>query len=460
VADVKLRPDAKPVCRKSFPTAVNHQVAEKEVLEDLQRLGKIRPIGPGHSNAPWFLKMEKKPDGTVKARPLVDYSDHSALFEDRQFPLPNIVDVLQRVSRCRFFTVLDLTNGFHQLRLPDDAAEWLAFSAGGRRWAWTVLPFGLGQAPTLFQHHLRQMFADLIEDGKMDQFVDDLVIMSDDEETHRSTCEIVRSRLLEAGIVLNAKKIQHNQLEVRLLGHLVSYGCIRPCPDYCDALQDRVLPRTPAQRLSFQGAVGWVAKFVPGCAKLLAVFRDDPCEGNFRAILDAVRNHVALSPMVPGQPLDLYADASLEGWGGVLMQNDRVLGCAGGRWNASERNWMVREQELQGVLRSLRHFRYYAAGAIVRVHTDHSSNCNVKVHKKVNQSKLLNWLAELGSWRLVWKHIPGAENVFADWLSRNPSDVETVRWLDEGRVAENELVEKSTVVDGTDGVDTGLEGGS
>jgi len=42
---------------------------------------------------------------------------------------------------------------------------------------------------------------------------------------------------------------------------------------------------------------------------------------------------------------------------------------------------------------------------------------------------LLNWLAELGSWNLVWRHIPGKENVFADWLSRSPSDVDTVKFF-------------------------------
>jgi hypothetical protein len=98
---------------------------------------------------------------------------------------------------------------------------------------------------------------------------------------------------------------------------------------------------------------------------------------------------------------------------------------------------MVREQELQGVLRSLRHFAYYATGATVHVHTDHSSNCNVKLHRKVNQSKLLNWLAELGSWQLLWHHVPGKNNEFADWLSRNPSDVETLRWFECARDSEN-----------------------
>ena len=100
----------------------------------------------------------------------------------------------------------------------------------------------------------------------------------------------------------------------------------------------------------------------------------------------------------------------------MLMQYGRVLGCAGGKWRQGERNWQVREQELQGVLRSLRHFHYFASGSVVNVYTDHSSNTNVKLHRKVNQSKLLNWLAELGSVG-TWSGVtpippPGKENVF------------------------------------------------
>ena len=120
---------------------------------------------------------------------------------------------------------------------------------------------------------------------------------------------------------------------------------------------------------------------------------------------------------------------------------------------------MVREQELQGVLRSLRHFAYYCTGAPVHVYTDHSSNCNVKMHRKLNQSKLMNWLAELGSWCLVWKHIPGKENVFADWLSRNPTDVETLQWFERGR-GEKAVHQRNErrLRDGS--VHKGLEGGS
>jgi hypothetical protein len=246
----------------------------------------------------------------------VDYSKHSHLFETRQFPLPNIADVLQRVASHKHFTVIDLTNGFHQLRLPDDVGEWLAFSAGGTRWTWTVLPFGLAQAPTLFQSFMRSTFNDMITAGLLDVYVDDLVIMSHDAQTHRDTCERVRTRLLELGIKLNSKKVQHDQLEVRLLGHMVSHGCIRPCPDYTDGLLHRVLPRTPTQRSSFRGAVGWIAKFVPDCAKLLEKFTASPDQSTFDTILQAIKHHVTLSPMAPGQPLELHADASLEGWGG------------------------------------------------------------------------------------------------------------------------------------------------
>jgi hypothetical protein len=326
--------------------------------------------------------------------------------------------------------VVDLRNGFHQLRLPDDVAEWLAFSAGGRRWAWTVLPFGLAQSPTLFQSYMRTLFDDLICAGLCDVYVDDLVVFSDDPFTHAATCKKIRDRLLQAGVKLNATKIQHAVREVRLLGHVVSHDSIRPCPEYCDALCDRVMPRTDVQRRAFRGAVGWIAKFVPACATLLSDFDTSPSQETFDRVMQAVRDHVNLSPMVPDEPLDLYADASLEGWGGVLMQNGRVLGCASGRWRQGERNWQVREQELQGVLRSLRHFRYYAAGSVVNVYTDHSSNTNVRMHRKVNQSKLLNWLAELGSWNLIWSHIPGKENVFADWLSRNPSDMQSVKFFE------------------------------
>ena len=98
VADVQLKASVEPVWVSPYPTPVNYQAAEKQVLADLLRLGKIRELGPGHSNAPFFLKMERKSDGSTKARPIVNYTRHGAIFEERQYPIPHIQDVLQR---CR-----------------------------------------------------------------------------------------------------------------------------------------------------------------------------------------------------------------------------------------------------------------------------------------------------------------------------------------------------------------------
>jgi len=285
-------------------------------------------------------------------------------------------------------------------------------------------------------------FEDLVTAGQLDVYVDDIVIMTDDPQTHQRICEIVRDRLKQAGVLLNGKKIQHFQTEVRLLGHVISHNSIRPVPEYTDGLQQRQMPTTAAQRRTFNGGVAWIAKFVPNCAKLLAAFNGDPCERNFQAVLDAVRNHVALSPMVPGQPLHLYTDASSDGWGGALLQNNRILGCAGGKWQAGERNWLVREQEIQAVIRSLRHFSYYCTGALVHVHTDHSANTSLRLHKRLNQSKLLNWLAELSSWSILWHHVPGSRNGLADWLSRDPppSEAETLEHVEQGRIRNNNIL--------------------
>ena len=113
VADVQLKAGVEPVWVSPYPTPVNNQAAEKQVLADLLRLGKIRELGPGHSNAPFFLKMERKSDGSTKV--LFFYSfilngslscSKTVLFYKQcrrsSFDLPHLVRVRsKRVLSCK-----------------------------------------------------------------------------------------------------------------------------------------------------------------------------------------------------------------------------------------------------------------------------------------------------------------------------------------------------------------------
>ena len=439
LADLKVRAGARPVFRSPFPTPARYEDAEKMVLEDLQRQGKIRPAPPGHSNSPFFLKFEEKSDGSIRARPLVDLSHLADVFETRQWPLPDLKGVLNKVAAARHYTVLDLSQGFHQIRVPPEAAPYLAFTASGRRWEWLVLPFGLPQSPTLFMNYLREVFEDQISEGWLQIYVDDLVVMASTPDELLERCNVVKQILRANHLWINPRKVQHNQQQVVLLGHSVSHGEIKPLEGYVTKVRAFRPPRTAHQHRVFRGALAWLSKYIPNLQPKIKEYEDSPTPEGFATLMGQLDGMVTLAPFDVSRPLELYTDACDTGWGGVLRQGEQVLQCVSGQWGTSERRWHVREKEFAAVLRSLRALSWYCTGTPVTVFTDHKPNISLKVTRKLNTQKVLGWLAEAAQWDIRWKHIPGRCNGLADWLSRGWEDSEVLQQMERDRAGVAEL---------------------
>lgn len=58
------------------------------------------------------------------------------------FLLPNIIDILDQLGHSKYFSTLDLTSGFHQIKMDPDDAEKTAFSVPSGHHHYTIIPFG------------------------------------------------------------------------------------------------------------------------------------------------------------------------------------------------------------------------------------------------------------------------------------------------------------------------------
>jgi len=77
----------------------------------------------------------------------VDYRGLNKItFKDR-YPLPYIDDLLDKLHGGRVFTKLDLTSGYHQVRIHPDDCHKMAFIVPEGFYEYKVIPFGLANAP-------------------------------------------------------------------------------------------------------------------------------------------------------------------------------------------------------------------------------------------------------------------------------------------------------------------------
>ena len=135
-------------------------------------------------------------------------------------------------------------------------------------------------------------------------------------------------------------------------------------------------------------------------------------------------------PLVPEKPeLFLFTDASLEGWGAHLEDQE-----VSGLWSEVEKSHHINNLEFLAVVNGLRHWAHVVRGKRVQVVTDNSTVvayiCKQGGTKSLELLQLTQELFQLVDslqCSVSCRHIPGRSNVWADSLSRKRQII-VARW--------------------------------
>jgi len=145
----------------------------------------IRP-----SSSPWgapVIFVEKK-DGTQ--RMCVDYRSLNEVTIKNKYPLPHIEDLFDQLRGARVFSKIDLRSGYHQLKIIPSDIEKTAFTTRYGLYEYTVMSFGLTNAPAYFMYLMNKVFMEYL-DKFVVVFIDDILVYSKDEEEHEEYLRLV-----------------------------------------------------------------------------------------------------------------------------------------------------------------------------------------------------------------------------------------------------------------------------
>jgi len=132
------------------------------------------------------------------------------------------VDILDGVEKRKVFTKLDLRWGYNNIRIKE-GDEWkVAFTMHIGAYEPTVIYFGLTNSSTTFQMMMNDPFRDLINQGDMATFIDDILVATDTEERHDELVEEVLKRLEENDLFIKPKRYKWKVREVEFLGVVIS----------------------------------------------------------------------------------------------------------------------------------------------------------------------------------------------------------------------------------------------
>jgi hypothetical protein len=322
---IELLPGTPPISKGPFRMPVNELVELKKQIAELQSKGFICP-----SSSPWGAPMlfVKKKDGTQ--RMCVDYRSLNEVTIKNKYPLPRIENLFDQMKGASIFSKIDLRSGYHQLKIWESDIPKTAFRTRYGLYEYTVMSFGLTNAPAYFMYLMNKVFMECL-DKFVVVFINDILIFSKMEEEH----EKLRSNQLSAKF----SKCKFWLTEVVFLRHVISSGGVSVDPSKVKDVLNWMPPTNILGIQSFLGLAGYYHRFIQDFSKiakpmtkLLKKNKDFEWTGECQASFQELKKRLTSAPLLVLPDLtkkfDIYCDASRQGLGCVLMQEGQVVSYA------------------------------------------------------------------------------------------------------------------------------------
>ena len=156
--------------------------------------------------------------------------------------MPRVKDILAKLGKAKYFTMLDLRSGYHHTALDKQSIKKTAFCTPFGKYEYLKVPFGLAQAPSCFQKLMNKVLKGL---NFAVAYLDDILIFSNTAEEHLKQIQIVIDRLKAAQLKLKKSKCSFFKKELYYLGHLLIIEGVKPQIEKVKAIHAMKPPVNP-----------------------------------------------------------------------------------------------------------------------------------------------------------------------------------------------------------------------
>ena len=424
-----------PVRQRAYRTSPAMRVEIQKQVDDLLQRGIIE-----ESYSPWSspIVMVKKKDDTFRF--CVDYRKLNAVTVRDSHPIPRQDDSIDSLSSSTYFSVMDLSSGYWQVQLHPQDKDKTAFTTGTGLYQFTVMPFGLVNAPMTFQR-LMEVVLHGLHWSKCLVYLDDCIVMGKNFDDHLKNLQEVLQRFQDAGLKLKPSKCNMFRKEVTYLGYVINTNGVKPDPSNIEKVKSWPQPRTPTQVRSFLGLASFYRRFIPSFSKVALPLTTlthkgqqfiwtAECEMAFQHLKEALTNPPLLAYPDFDKEFILSTDASLEAVGAILSQiqngKERVISYFSQTLTTSQKKWSTYDREFWAIVSSVRHFRHFLRYQHFSILTDHKPLLALQKFPIQDDAsgRRTRWIVELNSYKFSLTHKKGKSHGNADALSRRPEDNE------------------------------------
>ena len=440
-AEIRLIDPTKVIKVKPMTYSPGDRQIFNDQIKELLDMQVIRPSKSPHSS-PAFLVENHSEIKRGKKRMVVNYKQVNKHTISDGYYLPKKEDLFRKIRGKTVYSSFDCKSGFWQIPLQEQCRCITAFSCPSGQFEWNVVPFGLKQAPGLFQRYIDDSLELKNPNKEIHKYcivyVDDILVFSNNEQEHVGHVMEVLKLCEDKGIVLSFKKAQIAQQKVNFLGleiengtHTVQDHVLNKIREFPSIIGDK----TQLQR--FLGCLTYVEGYIPQLAKMRkplqaklkkdVVFKWSKEDTDY---VDKIKKQFTTLPKLY-HPLEedymiLETDASNDHWGAVLKARDKdnveqICRYTSGAFQGSELNYHSQEKETLAVKKGIKKFAIYLITKEFTVRTDNKNFgyfLRTEIAGDYKQGRLLRWQQWFNHYQFRVEYIKGEKNVIADALTR------------------------------------------
>lgn len=422
---IELCEGSKPVAKP--PRRIPLKIVDRVKLE-LARLEEAGIISKVVECRDWVsnLVVVEKKNGDLRI--CLDPKELNDCIKDEPHLMPTLDEISAALNDAKVFSVLDLKDGFWHTELDSESRKICTFSTPYGLYEYNRMPFGIKTGPQIFQKMISQNFNDL---PGIISYMDDLLVHGRNKEEHDIHLKNVLQRARDRNIRFNKSKSQINVKEVKYLGHIFSEDGIRSDENRIRAIEKMGYPVNKKDLQKFLGVVNYMRSFIPNLAEHTAPLREllrknvsfmwlDVHSSAVDKIKSLIMNTPMLKSFDPSLDIVIQTDASQNGLGCCLMQNNQPISYASRRLTECEQRYAPIEKELLAIIFALTKFHYYVYGRSVLVLSDHKPLRSIMLKNidKIPNSKLQRMRIKLLNHDVKVEYLPGKYMHIADYLSR------------------------------------------
>jgi hypothetical protein len=221
---IELKPDTTPIYKTRYMMAIPELAELKEHIKELLEKEFIHP-----SSSLWGAPVIFVPKKAGTQRLCVVYRALNEVTVKNKYPLARIDDLFDQLRGACVFSKIDLRSEYHQLKIRECDIPKTAFVLRYGLYEYTVISFGLTNAPTYFMYLMNKVFMEYLNKFIV-VFINDILIYSRSEEEHEKHIHLVLQKLREHKLYAKLNKCEFCMKQVAFLRHVISKGGVSMDP--------------------------------------------------------------------------------------------------------------------------------------------------------------------------------------------------------------------------------------